>query len=462
MGDNQALSCALENASQVIPVFILDPRLLNSPGVSEKRKAFLFLGLQAMDASLRQRGSYLVLRQGEPVEMLNHLVAETSAEAIFAEPDVSAYASRRDGKAARHLPMSWAGSPAARPPGAVLKPDGSPYMTFAAFRKAWKALPFSAPGAFSQAPDRISTPLGIETLLIPSIQELQGLEEFPSGEEQAQARLEQFVHGLPSFPDQPAPIYRYAEQRDRYGLPGTSRLSPYLRFGMLSGRQAVSSALASIRDAPDDDARLGADAWLNELIWREYYLHSLANFGVAQGGKSHGRAVKWVNNSEQFAAWCEGRTGFPVVDAAMRQLFQTGWMHNRLRMVVASFLIKDLLVDWRWGARLFMQHLIDGDPAANNGGWQWVAGTGMDSAPFFRILNPVTQSIRWDPSGMYLRQWLPELELVPVQFIHEPWKMPLDIQQTASCKIGTDYPAPVIDHAWARQRALLAYRQPDI
>ena len=157
--------------------------------------------------------------------------------------------------------------------------------------------------------------------------------------------------------------------------------------------------------------------------------------------------VRWENNPEQFEAWCQGITGYPVVDAAMRQLHNTGWMHNRARMIVASFLTKDLLIDWRWGERWFMQHLIDGDPAANNGGWQWTAGTGTDAAPYFRIFNPISQGMKYDPNGDYIRRWLPELENVPDAFIHEPWKMPVDIQTESQCRIGVDYPSPMIDHS---------------
>lgn len=167
--------------------------------------------------------------------------------------------------------------------------------------------------------------------------------------------------------------------------------------------------------------------------------------------------VCWVNNRQDYDAWCNGLTGYPFVDAAMRQLQQSGWMHNRSRMVVASFLTKDLLIDWRWGEKWFMQHLIDGDPAANNGGWQWTAGTGTDAAPYFRIFSPVSQSLKHDPQGEYIRRWLPELVKVPPEFIHEPWKMPADVQQRVGCLIGKDYPSPIVDHHLARQRALEAY-----
>ena len=170
-------------------------------------------------------------------------------------------------------------------------------------------------------------------------------------------------------------------------------------------------------------------------------------------------AIAWDNNRELFAAWCAGQTGYPFVDAAMHQLSQIGWMHNRARMVVASFLVKDLLIDWRWGEHWFMQQLVDGDPAANNGGWQWTAGTGTDAAPYFRVFNPVAQGQKFDPEGTFVRQWVPALRDVPAKYIHEPWLMPKSEQSKARCTIGADYPAPIVDHGWARTRVLAAYKE---
>jgi deoxyribodipyrimidine photo-lyase len=277
---------------------------------------------------------------------------------------------------------------------------------------------------------------------------------FPPGESEAQRRLDSFVD------PGDAPIYRYAEGRNRLDQEGTSLLSPYLRFGMISARHAVVSAMTAIEAAPNPQGRKGAETWLSELIWREFYVHIHYHFPQVHGlsfRPVYDRIV-WENDAEAFAAWCEGRTGYPVVDAAMRQLVESGWMHNRARMIVASFLVKDLLIDWRWGERFFMQHLVDGDPAANNGGWQWTAGTGTDAAPYFRIFNPVLQGKKHDPAGVYVRRWLPELARVPDKFAHEPWKMPPDVQHEVGCTIGQDYPTPIVDHAWARERTLSAYR----
>jgi deoxyribodipyrimidine photo-lyase len=212
--------------------------------------------------------------------------------------------------------------------------------------------------------------------------------------------------------------------------------------------------------ADDAAARQGAETWLNELIWREFYTAILYHFPnvLREAFRPELRAIPWSNDPAQFAAWCEGRTGYPIVDAAMHQLVQTGWMHNRARMIVASFLVKDLLIDWRWGERFFMQHLIDGDPAANNGGWQWTAGVGADAAPYFRVFNPTLQAAKFDPDGAYVRRWMPGLDRVPDKHIHAPWLMPLDVQRMAGCVIGQHYPAPIVGHGAARDRVLAAYK----
>ena len=453
--DNQALAAALQQAERIVPVFILDPLLMSAPDAGEKRVAFMLGSLRQLDADLQSRGSRLILRQGDPAEELSVLLRETGAQIVFAEEDDWPYARQRDGQVARSLPLHLLGGLTVHPSSAVVKADGGPYTVFTPFSRAWKALPLPATRDISAASERFAPLPDVPSLPMPAEPVLPPAVPFPPGEAEAQRRLRAFV-------DWEAPlVYGYGESRNRLDLEGTSQLSPYLRFGMLSARQAVVSALSAMDASPDPKARKGAETWLNELIWREFYMAILHHFPdvLEQSFRADLRHIAWENDESAFEAWCEGRTGYPVVDAAMRQLVQTGWMHNRARMIVASFLVKDLLIDWRWGERFFMEHLVDGDPAANNGGWQWTAGTGTDAAPYFRIFNPILQGKKHDPNGAFVRRWVPELTRVPAQYIHEPWNMPPDEQQRAGCVIGKVYPAPIIDHAWARERTLAAYAQ---
>lgn len=456
LADNPALTAALAQADQVIPLFIPDPHLTAAPTTGAKRLAFLFDGLRALDADLRARGSRLLVLRGAPLPMLRTLIEATQARVIVAQADVSPYARRRDAEVAQRLPLQLTPGLTVFPPDAVRKADGSPYNVFTPFSRAWKALPPNL--TLLPAPAVIPTPELAAVLAsepLPITPALPASVPFAAGEAEAQRRLQQFAGGLA------APIVRYHEERDRTDLEGTSRLSPYLRFGMISARQAAAAAYEILNTARTDASRRGAEVWLNELIWREFYASILYHFPnvLHEAFRPELRTMAWDNNQAFFAAWCEGRTGYPIVDAAMRQLVQTGWMHNRARMIVASFLVKDLLIDWRWGERFFMQHLVDGDPAANNGGWQWTAGVGTDAAPYFRIFNPILQGEKFDPNGEFVRLWLPELARVPARFIHRPWEMtPLE-QRAAGCVLGQDYPAPIVDHGAARERTLAAYQR---
>jgi deoxyribodipyrimidine photo-lyase len=445
----------MATAEHVLPVFVLDPALLASPYVGDKRVAFLLEGLRRLDQDLETRGSRLIVRRGSPRQALAQIVTESGANAILAEEDYSPYARRRDEQIARHLPLHVTGGLTVQPPGAIVKKDGDPYVTFTPFMRRWKAQTHVPTSAVLAAPDAIPTPDRITSEPIPGEPSLPAEVPFSPGEAKAQDRLHKFVD------EDERPVYRYAETRDRLDATGTSRLSPYLRFGMLSARQAIVAALSAIEVAPNQDARESATPWLNELIWREFYIHILYHFPQVreQSFRQSLQSITWKNDLDAFSAWCQGQTGYPIVDAAMRQLSQTGWMHNRARMIVASFLTKDLLVDWRWGERWFMQHLVDGDPAANNGGWQWTAGTGTDAAPYFRIFNPILQSQKFDPRGTYIRRWLPELGSVPIKFIHEPWRMSVQQQKSYNCLIGHDYAHPIVDHANARQRAIKVYQE---
>jgi deoxyribodipyrimidine photo-lyase len=444
LADNPALDHALLHGA-VIPVFILDDRLLSKP--APKRKNFLFEGLKNLDKDLRSRGSRLVVRSGEPLQELNKLIAETGADLISAEEDYSPYGRKRDDSISRQLPLKLSGGLTLYHPSEVLKKDRTPYTIFTPYKNAWSALPkINYPN--STSPRQFHVSPQVQSLELP---EFQKDFNFPASETVANDRLSQFILGS---------IFEYAKHRDVLASMGTSHLSPYLRFGMLSARRVISAAEDAINSAPDSQARHGAQVWLTELMWREFYESILFHFPfvLKMAFKPGLRQIDWANPENSLTDWQEGRTGYPVVDAGMRQLSQTGWMHNRARMITASFLSKDLLLNWQLGEEWFMKQLIDGDPASNNGGWQWAAGTGTDAAPYFRIFNPVTQSKRFDPLGDYIRRWVPELFHVPLEFIHTPWMMPHTEQSKSGCLLGKDYPPPIVEHDRARDRALKAYK----
>jgi deoxyribodipyrimidine photo-lyase len=433
--DNLTLQAAMDH-EYVLPVFILDPHFGREAGT--RRHRFLFNGLRALDESLRARNSYLVIRRGEPLEVLRQLMNESNAGVIYAEEDFTPYARQREEAIATSLPLKLVQGQLAQHPLGILKSDGKPYTVFTPFSKTWKS---HTPSDFalSPAPEHISTIPRISSKTIPNYPTEK---KFPVGEVEAHYRMESFLENR---------IYRYGEGRNRLDLEGTSSLSPYIHFGMLGQRTAVQFALQAISSAPDQESRKSAQTWLSELIWREFYIHILYHYPwVLEGNfRPQYNQIRWRNHFDEFVAWKEGQTGYPIVDAAMRQLTTTGWMHNRARMIVASFLVKDLLIDWRWGERWFMQNLLDGDLAANNGGWQWTAGTGTDAAPYFRIFNPILQSKKFDPNGDYIRKWVPELAHLDSTSIHTPWEKNIDV---------SGYPAPIVDHKYARERALDAYQ----
>lgn len=435
-----------------MPLFILDPALLKSPYVGSKRLAFLYGGLCALDAELRARGSGLIVRRGDPGVVLAQLREETSASGIYAQADVSPYARQRDRIVAAHLPLHLVGDMTVYSPDAVLKDDGDPYVVYTPYKRKWRSLLQPNSDELLPAPSFIPSLKGLASESLPETARHMAQAPFPPGSGEASRRLAAFSA---------SPIYHYADYRDRMDLDATSRLSPYLRFGMLSARQAIVAAHAAIDASGDDVGRKSANTWLDELIWREFYATILYHFPEVRrtSFRESYRNLAWDNDPDTFAAWQEGQTGYPIVDAGMRQLNALGWMHNRARMIVAAFLTKDLLVDWRWGEMHFMQHLVDGDPAANNGGWQWAAGTGTDAAPYFRIFNPVLQGQKYDPDGAYVRRWVPELTSVPDRHIHNPWTMPAAQQERVGCVVGRDYPKPIVDHRLARERALAMYRQ---
>jgi deoxyribodipyrimidine photo-lyase len=438
--DNFALQAARKTGYPVVPVFIRDSRLMANS--VNRRQRFLVNALKDLRAQLRQEGSDLLVRSGEPSDVLSTLVREMSAVGVYAEKDFSPFAKNRDEKVSRKVPLTLTGGLTIHPPDAVLKPDGAPYTIFTPYNRKWLSLPApflptSAPGDFlpsNQFP-------GAE--LLPAMDPVEG---FAATREEAESRLILFLS---------LKIDEYASQRDRMDLNGTSGLSPYIRFGLLS-----PARLAAVIHQGDGTLPDGQRTWLTELIWRDFYQSILHHFPFVKhkAFQSKFRRIPWRNAPDDLQAWKDGLTGYPVVDAAMRQLKSTGWMHNRARMITASFLTKDLLINWQDGERWFMDQLVDGDTASNNGGWQWAAGTGTDAAPYFRIFNPVLQGKRFDPHGVYIRRWVPELRNLPDQYIHEPWAVPPLEQVSFGLVIGRDYPLPIVEHNLVRERTLAAYR----
>ena len=449
--DHPALHAAGERADRLVPVFVLDDRLIHGRHASGARTQFLLDCLNDLDAALRERDTRLVVRHGPPERELAALVRETGATELHFSGDVSPFARARGRAVAEALVdggvelHAHPGQYVADAPGEVRTKAGKPQTVFSPYHRAWlddgrrDVLP---------APRKLPPlPSGLAKGHIPALGGL-GLEQevgdpAAGGERAARARMRSFLDG---------PVRQYADDHDALGRDNTSRLSPYLRFGCLSPRE-LEDAL------PGGE---GPDAFRRQLCWRDFYaqllLHHPANACDEFREKYRG-AIDWNDSDEDFTAWCEGRTGYPLVDAGMRQLRREGWMHNRARLVVGSFLTKDLGIDWRRGERWFMRLLLDGDEANNNGNWQWIGSVGVDPQPVYRrIYNPARQQERHDPDGIYVRRYVPELTDVPDRYLAEPWTMPDDAQRDAGCAIGRDYPAPIVDHREARERALDRYR----
>jgi deoxyribodipyrimidine photo-lyase len=435
----------------MIPVFCFDDGLLKGRHASGPRTQFLLECLQELDVGLRARGSRLFVRHGPPERELAALARETGADTVHVTTDVSPFARARQSAVKRALDeIGVAFTPH---PGLfvldALEPmrtgTGKPYTVFTPFYKTWLRAPRrEVTGAPRTLPE---TGRGAPGGTLPTLKEL-GLQQevadpAPGCEPPAREALTRFLSG---------PVDDYADGHDTLTGHSVSRLSPYLHFGCLSPRE-IERRLGETK---------GAEAFRRQVCWRDFYAHVLGHF--PQNAKHeflerYRGTLTWSHAETRFDAWCDGRTGYPLVDAGMRQLRREGWLHNRARLVVGSFLTKDLGIDWRWGERHFMRLLLDGDEASNNGNWQWIASVGVDPAPAFqRIFNPARQLQRFDPGGEYVRRYVPELRDVPDAYLGEPWTMPQSVQQQAGCRIGTDYPEPIVDHLEARRAALDRYR----
>jgi deoxyribodipyrimidine photo-lyase len=449
--DQPALRAALDAHDRVIPVFCLDDGLLHGRHESGPRTQFLLECLEDLDARLHVRGGGLVIRHGPPERELVELARETGAEEVHYTTDVSPFARRRDERTlgafrdAGVRPVAHPGLTVVDDVGAVRTQAGKPYTVFTPFHRAWLDVErrevLAGPRSVPELPS------GLRKGRVPSLASLGLLQEVDEpplgGETPGRERLARFVEDG---------VDRYADRRDELRRNGTSRLSPYLHFGCVSAREVED------RLPPGK----GPDAFRRQLCWRDFHHHVLLHFpGNARSEfqERYRGAIDWSRADRAFEAWCQGCTGYPVVDAGMRQLRHEGWMHNRARLVVGSFLTKDLGIDWRWGERWFMRMLVDGDEANNNGNWQWIASVGTDPQPAFRrIYNPALHQARFDPEGRYVRRFVPELAGVPDEYLAEPWTMPEDVQEECGVVIGRDYPEPIVDHPEARRRALDRYR----
>ena len=427
LGDNPAWARGTQS-DRVIPLFVIDPGLFRA--VSSRRRSLLVGGLQALDQSLQILGGRLRVEIGDPSSVVPTVAGEGGADVVHVNREVTPYGVARDERVARLVNVERSEGLYVHPPGSVLTAGGRPYRVFTPFYRAWsKRTPdvLSEPGSAS-----ISDSTGAGIPSIPG--------DYPAGEQKALGRLDRFA----------TRVDRYYHERDRPDLDVTSHLSIDLKYGWLGARTVFETITSGTE---------GASALIRQLAWRDFFGHVLAEAPeiVHEPMRPEYRTINWHDDEAGFAAWQSGMTGYPIIDAGMRQLVAEGWIHNRVRLLAASFLVKDLLVDWRKGERFFRRQLLDADVAQNVGNWQWVAGTGSDAAPYFRIFNPVTQSRRFDPDGGYIRRWVPEIAALPNELMHAPWETEPRQLAAFGVELGVTYPQPIVEHSMARARALAAY-----
>ena len=453
--DHAALYHASRGARRVYCAFCFDTEILDAlPTREDRRVEFIWHAVVALDAALRDLGGGLVVLHGRARDEIPRLAASLRVQAVFVNRDYEPAARDRDAAVARALAESGVSFHAFKDQTIfdteeVLTQAGAPFSVFTPYKNAWlkklspfylKAYPVARrAGALAPPPDSSPPALAALGFRETNLRAL-GVQTGASGAETL-------------FKDFRSRIDAYRDRRDFPAVKGPSYLSPHLRFGTISIRRLAREAHAAASE--------GAMTWLSELVWRDFYFQILHHHPhvVGHAFRREYEHVEFDNDDAKWRAWCEGRTGYPIVDAAMRQINGTGYMHNRLRMISASFLVKDLHVDWRWGERYFADHLLDFDLAANNGGWQWAASTGCDAQPYFRIFNPVTQSQRFDPDGKFIRKYVPELANVPPKYVHAPWTMPPAEQKACGVAIGHEYPDPVVEHDWARKVTLARYKR---
>jgi len=449
ISDNHALFKASQQAQEIIPVFVIEEGFKTGPDVGAARVNFLLQALRILKQQLAVIGLPLIVRSGRSEEVIPKLALETASQAVFCNKRYEPYAVRRDQRLFNSLNQVGVGfftfkDAVIFEETDVVNLSGRPYTVFTPYARMWKSR--AIPSPFPQPEPRPSSLAKYFSEEIPDDSSSFGYsssQPLPdAGETAAEHRMKEFFeHDLKD----------YGTARNLPGINGTSGLSPYLRCGNISPRTIIARLNKERSRLQNPGEMESLETFLKELIWREFYLQILANFPhVSRGAfRTEYDALGWSASEEYFHAWKTGQTGFPIVDAAMRCLNQTGWMHNRLRMITAMFLTKDLMIHWQSGERYFMQQLIDGDMACNNGGWQWCAGTGTDAAPYFRIFNPTSQSKTCDPSGKFIRRWIPELNHLNPAVIHEP----------SSVDRRGIYPEPIIDHKIQRKRCLNMYAE---
>ncbi|MDF1586791.1 deoxyribodipyrimidine photo-lyase [Rhodospirillales bacterium YIM 152171] len=460
LADNPALVAAARSGRPVLAAFVLDDE---SPGVRPAGGAsrwWLHHSLEALAAALQERGVRLVLRRGPAEREIRAVAAEIGVREVFwsrrYEPWSIAVERRlEEVLASDGIELRTGNALLAFEPWEIAQKGGGPYKVFTPYWRAWSErgappAPLPAPGRLEGFAGKVTGDALADWALLPHKPDWAGglRETWTPGEASALDAAETFLDG---------PVLGYAQGRDRPAGPGTSRLSPHLHWGEISPRQLWHAARLRCLE---DETRWGRMLpFIRQLAWRDFAYHSLWHFPdlAERPMRPEFERFPWRDDEAGFRAWSRGRTGYPMVDAGMRELWHTGWMHNRLRMITASFLVKDLLIPWQRGEAWFRDTLCDADCANNAMGWQWVAGCGIDTAPFFRIFNPVTQGERHDPEGSYVRQWVPELARLPKKWIHNPSAAPPAVLREAGVTLGRDYPEPIVDHARARERALEAY-----
>jgi deoxyribodipyrimidine photo-lyase len=451
LDDNAALWHAMQDAEVVVPVLVLSEN--PSYSADTHRRLFIRRAIANLDENLRARGARLHIRVGEPEKELPLAALAYDADAVYAVRVYEEAGTQRDEKIQRTLrrvgkQLHLMKDRVLRESHEIRTGDGGSYRVFTPFKRRWLETADEAPRPFPDAGGFSSVPFAPGSL---ALERIPGFERVESGkgESAARTRLVEFLGSS---------LQHYADRRDLPAVEGTSRLSHHLAMGTISPRRLYWDAIDRLRKGSTGGPK-GGDAFISELIWREFYYHILAAFPFVQRGsfREEFRGIAWSRSESAFERWKSGTTGYPIVDAAMRQLHEEGWMHNRTRMIVASFLTKDLHLNWQWGERYFAEQLVDLDLASNNGGWQWTAGTGTDASPWFRIFNPVLQGKRFDPDGVYVRRYVPELARVPSRRIHEPWRMTQQDQEASGCVIGRHYPRRIVEHAEVRTLTYAMY-----